>query len=86
MATLLCARNFGVEVDPKPPLSHPTGKHPGRLTSRSGPDLLLIDDFGLRRLTARQSSDLYEVILERHRRDSTIVTARSRSMSQRRCE
>ena len=39
------------------------------------PDLLLVDDFGLRRLTAEQSSDLYEVILERHRRASTIVTS-----------
>ena len=39
------------------------------------PDLLVIDDFGLRRLTAEQSSDLYEVILERHRRSSTIVTS-----------
>jgi DNA replication protein DnaC len=39
------------------------------------PDLLIIDDFGLRRLSAEQSSDLYEVILERHRRASTIVTS-----------
>jgi DNA replication protein DnaC len=39
------------------------------------PDLLILDDFGLRRLSAEQSSDLYEVILERHRRSSTIVTS-----------
>ena len=39
------------------------------------PDLLIVDDFGLRRLTREQSSDLYEVILERHRRASTIVTS-----------
>jgi DNA replication protein DnaC len=39
------------------------------------PDLLIIDDFALRRLTGEQSSDLYEVILERHRRASTIVTS-----------
>ena len=38
------------------------------------PDLLIVDDFALRRLTAEQSSDLYEVILERHRRASTLVT------------
>jgi DNA replication protein DnaC len=38
------------------------------------PDLLIIDDFALRRLDARQSSDFYEVILERHRRASTILT------------
>jgi DNA replication protein DnaC len=39
------------------------------------PDLLLIDDFGLRRLDSNQSSDLYEIIIERHRRGSTIVTS-----------
>jgi DNA replication protein DnaC len=33
------------------------------------------DDFGLRRLNAQQSSDFYEVIIERHRRASTIVTS-----------
>lgn len=39
------------------------------------PDLLVIDDFGLRRLDPHQSSDLYEIIIERHRRASTIVTS-----------
>lgn len=39
------------------------------------PDLLILDDFGLRRLDAEQSSDFYELILERHRRGSTIVTS-----------
>jgi len=39
------------------------------------PDLLIIDDFGLRRLNAEQSSDFYEVVIERHRRASTIVTS-----------
>lgn len=45
------------------------------LRSLLAPDVLIIDDFGLRRLDARQSSDLYEIILERHRRASTIVTS-----------
>lgn len=39
------------------------------------PDLLIIDDFGLRRLNSQQSSDFYEIIIERHRRSSTIVTS-----------
>jgi len=39
------------------------------------PDVLIVDDFGLRRLDAEQSSDFYELILERHRRGSTIVTS-----------
>lgn len=39
------------------------------------PDLLIIDDFGLKPLSQRESGDLYEVIIERHRRASTIVTS-----------
>jgi DNA replication protein DnaC len=39
------------------------------------PDLLILDDFGLRRLNAQQSSDFYEIVIERHRRASTIVTS-----------
>ena len=39
------------------------------------PDLLILDDFGLRRLSPDQSTDLYEVLLERHRRASTIVSS-----------
>lgn len=38
-------------------------------------DLLIIDDFGLRCMDERQSSDFYEIILERHRRKSTIITS-----------
>lgn len=45
------------------------------LRSLLAPDLLILDDFGLRRLNAQQSSDFYEVIIERHRRASTIVTS-----------
>lgn len=39
------------------------------------PDLLIIDDFGLRRLDSQQSSDFYDVVIERHRRASTIVSS-----------
>src|SRR5690606_13996702 len=45
------------------------------LRSLLAPDLLIIDDFGLKRLNPQQSSDFYEVIIERHRRSSTIVTS-----------
>lgn len=38
-------------------------------------DLLVCDDFGLRKLTASQSSDFYDVLVERHRRASTILTS-----------
>lgn len=39
------------------------------------PDVLILDDFGLRPMNAQQSSDFYELVIERHRRGSTIVTS-----------
>ena len=45
------------------------------IRSLLAPDLLIIDDFGLRRLNPQQSSDFYEIIIERHRRASTLVTS-----------
>ena len=39
------------------------------------PDLLIVDDFGLRKLTAQQSSDVYDVLVERDRRTATIITS-----------
>ena len=39
------------------------------------PDLLILDDLGLHRLTAQQSADLYEIIIARHRRASFIITS-----------
>ena len=39
------------------------------------PDLLVVDDFGLHRLTQQESEDLYALIVERHRRSSFIVTS-----------
>ena len=39
------------------------------------PDLLILDDLGLHRLTAQQSADLYELILNRHRSSSFVITS-----------
>ena len=39
------------------------------------PDLLILDDLGLHRLTAQQSADLYELIINRHRASSFIITS-----------
>jgi DNA replication protein DnaC len=38
-------------------------------------ELLIIDDFALQPLTPTQTTDLYEIITERHRRASTVVTS-----------
>jgi DNA replication protein DnaC len=45
------------------------------IRSLLAPDLVIVDDFGLRRLNPQQSSDFYEIIIERHRRASTILTS-----------
>jgi DNA replication protein DnaC len=39
------------------------------------PDLLVLDDFGLHRLSQQQSEDLYALIIERHRHASFVVTS-----------
>ncbi|MFI6675243.1 IS21-like element helper ATPase IstB [Kribbella sp. NPDC050470] len=38
-------------------------------------DVLILDDFALRALDATETNDFYEIIVERHRRASTIVTS-----------
>ncbi len=40
-----------------------------------GLDLLIVDDFGLSALDADSSRDLYDLVVERHRRASTVVTS-----------
>ena len=39
------------------------------------PDLLILDDLGLHRLTAQQSANLYQLIISRHRVSSFIITS-----------
>lgn len=41
----------------------------------TGPDVLIIDDVGLRKMSVEEAGDLYEVIRLRHQRGSTIVTS-----------
>jgi DNA replication protein DnaC len=39
------------------------------------PDLLIIDDFGLQRLTDEQAGDFYEVVIERYGKASMVITS-----------
>lgn len=39
------------------------------------PQLLVIDDFGLERLTQEAAHDFYEIVAERYQRSSTIITS-----------
>ena len=39
------------------------------------PDLLIVDDFALRKLSSQATSDIYDLLIERHTRSSTILTS-----------
>ena len=39
------------------------------------PDLIIIDDFGLKAMTLAQAEDIYELIAERHHKGSFIITS-----------
>jgi len=53
---------------------HADGSWLGRLRRWARPDVLVIDDFGLRPFTAAQADDFYELVCER-RRSSLIFTS-----------
>ena len=38
-------------------------------------DVLILDDFALKRLDATETNDFYEIVVERHRKASTILTS-----------
>jgi DNA replication protein DnaC len=46
-----------------------------RLQAYIAPDLLILDDFGLRDFDARNSEDLFELVCERHRKRSTVIVS-----------
>ena len=51
------------------------GTYERRLATYLRPDLLILDDFGLRPLRGRELEDLYEVINERYERGAILVTS-----------
>ena len=58
-------------------MAHARVDHTAEKVFRSflAPDLVIIDDLGLHRLTAQQSIDFYELVVGRHRRSSLVVTS-----------
>lgn len=54
---------------------HADGTWEKRLRRYLRPDLLILDDFGLRELSPQQGEDLYELIYERHKTGSMIVAS-----------
>ena len=51
------------------------GRYPQIMKKLARTDVLLIDDWGLTKLTAPQRRDLLEVLDDRHERRSTVVTS-----------
>lgn len=51
------------------------GTYDRRLAKFTTPEVLIIDDVGLRQLRPDESEDLYEVIRVRYERTSTILTS-----------
>ena len=54
---------------------HADGTYERRLQSYVRPDLLIIDDFGLKPLRAPGPEDFYDVVNERYERGATLVTS-----------
>src|SRR5664279_2184119 len=55
--------------------SRADNSHGRELIKLISPELLIIDDFGLQRLTDDQANDFYEVVVERYGRTSTVITS-----------
>jgi DNA replication protein DnaC len=49
--------------------------HDAELRRLLSPDLLIIDDFGLDKMDASESRDAYDILVERHRAGSVIITS-----------
>lgn len=56
-------------------LAHADGRVTALMANWARVDVLVLDDLGLRPLTAAQAADLLEVIEDRHQRRSTILTS-----------
>ncbi len=51
------------------------GTHERRLAGYLRPDLLILDDMGLRPVSSAGAEDLYEIIRERYERGAVVVTS-----------
>ena len=56
-------------------LAHGDGRYPQIMKKLARTDVLLLDDWGLAKLTAPQRRDLLDILDDRHDRKSTVVTS-----------
>lgn len=85
MATALghiaCRRRIGVHFERADRLvkrlkaARLDASHEAEVRKLVGVELLVLDDFCLQALDATETADIYEVVIERHRRSSTVVTS-----------
>jgi len=55
--------------------AHADGRYPLKMKKLARTDVIVLDDWGLAKLTAAQRRDLLEVLDDRHNRRSTLVTS-----------
>jgi len=55
--------------------SRADNSHGRELIKLISPELLIIDDFGLQKLTEEQAGDFYEVVIERYGKASIVITS-----------
>lgn len=76
-----CRRGYDVVFTPVAKLlahlggGRADGTYERRLAGYLRPDLLILDDFGLRPLRGHESEDFYEVVAERYERGAILVTS-----------
>jgi DNA replication protein DnaC len=76
-----CRANYRVQFTKADPLlktlarSRADNSFDRELRAFISPDLLIVDDFALRKLSSQATSDFYDLLIERHTRSSTILTS-----------
>ena len=76
-----CRRGFSVRYLRLPQLfemlriAHGDGSYPKLMNKLLKTDLLILDDWGIQKISAAQRNDLMEVIEDRHGRRSTLITS-----------
>jgi DNA replication protein DnaC len=56
-------------------IAHGDGSYPKLMNQLLKTDLLILDDWGIQKVSASQRNDLMEVIEDRHGRRSTLITS-----------
>ena len=78
---IACRRRFSVHFDRADRLhkrlkaSRLDASHDAEMRKLMRVDLLILDDFALQSLDAVETADFYELVVERHRRASTVITS-----------